>query len=147
MAVKAAVVGYEELTKPFEEVSDGNEEETKVDVEKVEEEEEIEDRELDELEKKDLEGLLMADVDGEVDEAGDEEDDVGLRRYSFSLVQARVDGSVYRIEEYIPDSLYEQYENLRDLALDWFIRLGVIGKGDKTSHKATSDSPRKSSVT
>jgi len=83
MAVKAAVVGYEELTKPFEEVSDGNEEETKVDVEKVEEEEEIEDRELDELEKKDLEGLLMADVDGEVDEPGDEEDDVGLRGYSF----------------------------------------------------------------
>jgi protein kinase C substrate 80K-H len=99
------------------------------------------------LEKKDLEGLLMADVDGEVDEPGDEEDDVGLRRYSVPLVQARAEELVYRIEEYIPDSLYEQYENLRDLALDWLIRLGLIGKGDKTSHKATSDSPRKSPMT
>jgi len=48
---------------------------------------------------------------------------------------------VYRIEEYIPDSLYEQYETLRDLALDWFIRIGLIGKGDKA--RPTSDSPRK----
>jgi protein kinase C substrate 80K-H len=49
--------------------------------------------------------------------------------------------TVYRIEEYIPDSLYEQYETLRDLALDWFIRIGLIGKGDKA--RPTSDSPRK----
>jgi hypothetical protein len=51
---------------------------------------------------------------------------------------------VYRIEEYIPDSLYEQYENLRDLAIDWLIRIGLIGKGDKSPIKSTSDSPRKS---
>jgi len=49
---------------------------------------------------------------------------------------------VYRIEEYIPDSLFEQYENLRDLALDWMIRIGLIGKGDKGHVKSTSDSPR-----
>jgi protein kinase C substrate 80K-H len=48
---------------------------------------------------------------------------------------------VYRIEEYIPDSLYEQYETLRDLAMDWFIRIGLIGKGDKA--RPNSDSPRK----
>lgn len=52
-------------------------------------------------------------------------------------------GLVYRIEEYIPDSLFEQYENLRDLALDWMIRIGLIGKGDKGHVKSTSDSPRK----
>jgi protein kinase C substrate 80K-H len=52
--------------------------------------------------------------------------------------------AVYRIEEYIPDSLFEQYENLRDLALDWMIRIGLIGKGDKGHVKSTSDSPRTS---
>lgn len=51
---------------------------------------------------------------------------------------------MYRIEEYIPDSLYEQYENLRDLAIDWLIRIGLLGKGDKSPTKSTSDSPRKS---
>lgn len=74
MAVKAAVIGYEELTKPFEE-----EGEVKVEEGAVEVEEEIEDKELDELDKKDLEGLLMMDVDGEV-ETTDDEGDVGLRK-------------------------------------------------------------------
>lgn len=72
MAVKAAVVGYEEITKPFEEAAgaeDGSAE-TSVD-------EEIDDKELDELERKDLEGLLMMDVDGETDDEVPEED-VGL---------------------------------------------------------------------
>jgi len=73
MAVKAAVVGYEELTKPFDEVEgEGQQAEQEV-------EEEIEDKELDDLERKDLEGLLMSDVDGEEDDA-DEESDVGLRK-------------------------------------------------------------------
>lgn len=74
MAVKAAVVGYEEITKPFEETVQGDESgaasETAVD-------EEIQDKELDELERKDLEGLLLHDVDGETDDVVQEED-VGL---------------------------------------------------------------------
>jgi protein kinase C substrate 80K-H len=42
--------------------------------------------------------------------------------------------------------LYEQYENMRDLAIDWLIRIGLIGKGDKaaTKSKSSNDSPRKS---
>lgn len=71
MAVKAAVVGYEELTKPFEEAAEGAEGGA-ASTEMAEEE--IEDKELDELEKKDLEGLLMMDVDGETDEEEAEED-------------------------------------------------------------------------
>ena len=47
-------------------------------------EEEIQDQELDELDRKDLEGLLMMDVDGEV-ETTEEEGDVGLRK-SFSAI-------------------------------------------------------------
>lgn len=71
MAVKAAVVGYEELTKPFDETAEAAE----GDVKPAEvAEEEIEDKELDELEKKDLEGLLMMDVDGETDDEESEED-------------------------------------------------------------------------
>ena len=58
MAVKAAVVGYEELNKAAE-VGE-------------EVEEDIGDEELDELEKKDLEGLLLMDAGDvvEVDEEG-----------------------------------------------------------------------------
>ena len=76
MAVKAAVVGYEELTKPFDEESEVKVEEP---TEVTEVEEEIQDQELDELDRKDLEGLLMMDVDGEV-ETTEDEGDVGLRK-------------------------------------------------------------------
>jgi len=78
MAVKAAVVGYEELTKPFEEEGEVKQEESDSQTQPVDAEEEIEDKELDELDRRDLEGLLMMDVDGEVDTEEDE-GDVGLR--------------------------------------------------------------------
>ena len=78
MAVKAAVVGYEELTKPFDEESEVKVEES---TEVAEEEEEIQDKELDELDRKDLEGLLMMDVDGEV-ETTEDEGDVGLCKFT-----------------------------------------------------------------
>ena len=74
MAVKAAVVGYEELTKPFDEESEVKVEES---TEVAEVEEEIQDNELDELDRKDLEGLLMMDVDGEV-ETTEDDGDIGL---------------------------------------------------------------------
>lgn len=58
--------------------------------------------------------------------------------------EADADALVYRIEEYIPDALYEQYESFRDGILDWFIRIGLVGKGSKAPPKpSTSDSPRK----
>lgn len=62
MAVKAAVVGFQELNKPVE----GGEEV----------EEEIANPELDELEKKDLEGLLLMDGG---DESEIEEEEGGIR--------------------------------------------------------------------
>lgn len=51
---------------------------------------------------------------------------------------------MYRIEEYIPDSLYDSYESIRDLAIDWLIRLGVIGKGGKVTKPSSSEGPRES---
>lgn len=141
MAVKAAVAGYEELTKPFDEATEGAE----GDVKPAEvAEEEIEDKELDELEKKDLEGLLLMDVDGETDE--DSEEDLGICEHQrlFGPVSPAELSAVYRIEEYIPDALYEQYESFRDGVLDWFIRIGLVGKGSKAPPKpSSSDSPRK----
>lgn len=83
MAVKAAVVGYEELTKPFDEEEEVKQEDSEP-KEAIEVEEEIEDKELDELDRKDLEGLLMMDVDGEV-ETTEDEGDVGL--CEFGLVK------------------------------------------------------------
>lgn len=67
MAVKAAVVGYQEITKEssVDPQVDGGEEDSG--------EEDIQDHELDELERKDLEGLLLSDeVSG-----GDETDGEG----------------------------------------------------------------------
>lgn len=141
MAVKAAVVGYEELTKPFDEateVAEGEAPSAGVG------EEEIEDKELDELERKDLEGLLMMDVDGETEDE-EAEEDLGIRE-SLTTLQYMLEAEeiVYRIEEYIPDALYEQYESLRDGILDWIIRIGLVGKGSKAPSKPSSnDNPRK----
>lgn len=74
MAVKAAVVGYGELLNPPQ--ADGTDN-TDVKVEEGSEEVGIEDRELDELERKDLEGVLLADLEGMGTEAVD--DEAGLR--------------------------------------------------------------------
>ena len=68
MAVKAAVKGYEELTKPPE-VVEGEPEGEK-------EDDEIQDKELEELEKKDLEGLLL------LDDIDLEDEDTGLCEYT-----------------------------------------------------------------
>ena len=68
MAVKAAVVGYEELRDgpQSEEGEEGKEEKPT-----AEGEEEIEDRELDDVERKDLESLLLSDDDDlEYDDEG-----------------------------------------------------------------------------
>jgi protein kinase C substrate 80K-H len=83
MAVKAAVVGYEELTKPFEEAEDAVQTTGAATDQGAEVEEEIEDKELDELERKDLEGLLMMDVDGETEVEADDGEEVGLRESAY----------------------------------------------------------------
>ncbi|WVQ82852.1 hypothetical protein IAT38_004987 [Cryptococcus sp. DSM 104549] len=122
MAVKAAVVGYEEITgaRAVEGDSEGD-----VKKEVAEDEEEITDKELDELEKKDLEGLLLSDIgEGSTD---DEDDDD-----STSLL--------WKLDEYIPESLYDSWESLRDLAIDWIVRLGLAGK--PKSKGTTADGPQ-----
>lgn len=51
---------------------------------------------------------------------------------------------MYRIDEYIPDMLYDSWEAVRDLALDWMIKLGIIGKSTKAAAKSAVDGPRQS---
>ncbi|RXK36650.1 protein kinase C substrate 80K-H [Tremella mesenterica] len=109
MAVKAAVVGYEELTKPPEPT--GSTDDSSDYTEELEEE--IGDRELDELERKDLEGILLTDIS---ESDWETEEEAGL---------------LWKIDEYIPESIYESWEVVRDASIDWLVRLGIIGKGSK----------------
>lgn len=50
---------------------------------------------------------------------------------------------VYRIDEYIPDVLYDQWETVRDFTIDWMIRVGFLGRGSKGAAKGP-DGPRTS---
>ena len=51
--------------------------------------------------------------------------------------------SVYRLDQYIPDALYESYETLRDNILVWLIRFGLIGKASTVKvDSSVSDTPR-----
>ncbi|KAJ9126072.1 hypothetical protein QFC24_002344 [Naganishia onofrii] len=130
MAVKAAVVGYTEKysPQPIEETSETPTENPTSEQNQQPEDEQslpvVTEQELDELEKLDLEALIVsADSDvggtGEGQGEGDAEGHEGARESSVT---------VYRIDQYIPDALYESYESLRDHVLTWMIRFGVIGK-------------------
>jgi protein kinase C substrate 80K-H len=68
MAVKAAVVGYEEITRILAPFTGSEGEGEGGGGGAVVEEEEIEDKELDDLERKDLEGLLLSDNDDSASE-------------------------------------------------------------------------------
>lgn len=115
MAVKAAVVGYTELTAiagAGESAAESDQgQEVKPDTESVED---ITDRELDDLDRKDLEGLLLSE-----DVEDDDDDGEG--------------GILYRIDEYIPDALYDSWESVRDFAIDWMVKVGFLGKGSKAA--------------
>lgn len=50
--------------------------------------------------------------------------------------------AVWKIDEYIPDALYDSWETVRDLAIEWMIKLGIVGKGAKSGGATTSDGPR-----
>ncbi|WWC67263.1 uncharacterized protein I206_101171 [Kwoniella pini CBS 10737] len=108
MAVKAAVVGYEELSG----ISPTPGEESEGDVKEEPKEEEIKEWELDDLQRKDLEALLWEHSPAD-EEDGDEDEESGL---------------LWKIDEYIPDSLYDSWETLRDLTIEWLIKLGLSGK-------------------
>lgn len=48
---------------------------------------------------------------------------------------------MWKLDEYIPDSLYGSWEHVRDVAIDWMIRFGLAGRSKaKTS---SGDGPRK----
>ncbi|KAL7424783.1 hypothetical protein Q5752_000467 [Cryptotrichosporon argae] len=108
MAVKAAVVGFQELMG----LTDANGEGGDVKPDVVEHgQPEIEDREIDEVLGVDLDNLLLTAED-EVEEK---------------------ESLLYKIDEYIPDSLYEYYDAARDAAIDLLIRIRWIGKAQVTS--------------
>lgn len=88
MAVKAAVVGYEELTgiKYREGESEGETELKKEEKEEGDKEEEITEQELEALEKEDLEALLLSDTTDE-NEEDDEDDGTGLCEF-WSITQS-----------------------------------------------------------
>lgn len=54
--------------------------------------------------------------------------DPSLREASSSLSMV-----VYRIDEYIPDALYDSWESVRDFAIDWMVKVGFLGKGSKAA--------------
>ncbi|WVF66594.1 hypothetical protein IAT40_001334 [Kwoniella sp. CBS 6097] len=128
MAVKAAVVGYEELTGTAAALREGEDvkpEQPDVPVaqKQEEEEEEIKDWELDELDRKDLEALLLSDItEVSVNDDGDDLDG----------------GLLWKIDEYIPDSMYDSWEAVRDTMIDWMVRFGLIGGKSKGATKTTS---------
>ncbi|KAI5451340.1 hypothetical protein NCC49_001934 [Naganishia albida] len=113
MAVKAAVVGYtEKYGASTGEQAQGEEQGDEV----------VSEEELDELEKVDLDSLLMS---------GESFPDASDDSHESAL---------YRIDQYIPDALYESYESVRDALLMWLIRFGLIGK-QATQDTSVSDAP------
>ncbi|WVR03133.1 hypothetical protein IAU60_000123 [Kwoniella sp. DSM 27419] len=130
MAVKAAVVGYEELTGA---AAPQEGQEVKPDVNGAgpgaveDKEEEITNWELDELDRKDLEALLLSDLTDVSDNDDDDDDIEG--------------GLLWKIDEYIPDSLYDSWESVRDTAIDWMIRFGLIGKSRAATKTRSAEGP------
>ena len=71
MAVKAAVVGYEELSKPPDPSPEASPEPSNTDDASDKRDEEMTEQELNKLERKDLEALLLADMgDDDFDDEG-----------------------------------------------------------------------------
>lgn len=136
MAVKAAVVGYtEKYGASTEEQAQGEEQG----------DEGVSEEELDELEKVDLDSLLMSgesfpDASDDSHESARKSDENQGRKKRKTLTGV---GSVYRIDQYIPDALYESYESVRDALLMWLIRFGLIGR-QATQDNSVSDAPRTS---
>lgn len=49
---------------------------------------------------------------------------------------------MYRIDEYIPDMLYDSWSTVRDTVIDYLIKVGFLGKGASAPIKGASDAPR-----
>jgi hypothetical protein len=48
---------------------------------------------------------------------------------------------VYKIDEYIPDMFYEQFDTVRETLVDWMVKLGIIS--GKAKIRSSSDAPCK----
>lgn len=48
---------------------------------------------------------------------------------------------MYKIDEYIPDFLFESFDNLRETLADWLVKLGIYGQVAKVS-SGGNDAPR-----
>jgi hypothetical protein len=42
--------------------------------------------------------------------------------------------SVWKIDEYIPDALYDSWETVRDLAIEWMIKQSPAARPPQTDH-------------
>jgi protein kinase C substrate 80K-H len=138
MAVKAAVVGYQEK---YGHADASNPEHAQP--EAGEPEGDVSEETLDELEKLDLDSLLMS---GEsFPDTTDDSHESARESLESDMEWEDADSGwvVYRIDQYIPDALYESYESVRDALLMWLIRFGVIGK-QATQDASSSDAPRTS---
>lgn len=104
MAVKAAVVGFTEkyVAQPAQ---NSDEQAPATESTKMEFDEE----KLDELEGVDLVNLVMS---GEPLGDSESEDE---------------DSLLYRLDQYVPDSLYESYESVRDILIAYLVKFGLVG--------------------
>lgn len=50
---------------------------------------------------------------------------------------------MYKVDEYIPDFLFEHFDNFRETLVDWLIKFGIIGKVGKVP-SGGNDAPRES---
>lgn len=135
MAVKHAVINYKELIGRVEvpetpkEGVEGEEANAEAQVEGGEPEAaaaklnhirnpdgEIPNWQVDDVLRQDLEGLLVSND-------GDDDDDE--------------DGLLYRLEEYIPDSMFEYYDTAREAIVSWLTDFGVIKR-----KQVAADGPR-----
>jgi hypothetical protein len=47
--------------------------------------------------------------------------------YVAILMYRRCGAIVYRLDQYVPDSLYDSYESVRDTMISYLIKFGLIG--------------------
>ncbi len=103
MAVKAAVVGYRELFGVVEAEGVGDKPEAKLHTVRAPDEH---------LSGFDVERVINVDLESLLVDEGDDDDD----------------GLLYRLEEYIPDSLYEYYFSAREVFVGALTSMGVLKK-------------------
>jgi protein kinase C substrate 80K-H len=116
MAVKAAVVGYRELIGDVEAEGEGDKPEAKLHTVRAPDEH---------LSGFDVERVINVDLESLLVDEGDDDDG----------------GLLYRLEEYIPDSLYEYYFSAREAFIGALTSMGVLKK-NVIAHDGPRESPQ-----